>query len=101
MFRQEIKKALELKNMSHQDLGNNFWVDSLEVHFSRDQALEIAELPGMPKRAILGPINSRLLKELGIPTTERTGKSIAEPPNNRIRVAIHTQLKAVDRLLDS
>ena len=61
--------------------------------------MEAADLTGVPRRAIFGPINYRPLKKLGSPgaiavkTKHRKGLA-------RIRVASQAQLRAVEKLLD-
>ena len=93
---------MELKSLSHEDLSNHYCVDWLkahEAHFSRDKTLERADLNGIPKKSIFGPVNYRPLKELGSPSL------IMEPPKHRtsvasIGVAIHAQLRAVEKLLE-
>ena len=100
--RQELVEVLGLKSLSHEDLSNHYCVDWLKVHearFSRATILETADLTGIPKKSIMGPVHYRPLKELGRPGL------IIEPPKHqtsiaRIRVAIPAQLKAVEKLLE-
>ena len=33
------------------------WLKAHEAHFSRDKTLETADLTGIPKRSIMGPVN--------------------------------------------
>ena len=96
--RRELMEVLGLKDLSHEDLSNHFFVDWMkadEAHFSGDKTLEKADLKESPKKSSIGPVNYRPLKELGSPGF------IAEPPKHRtsfvsIRVAISAQLKAVE-----
>ena len=100
--RQELVDVLGLKSLSHEDLSNHYCVDWLKVHeahFSRAKILETANLTGIPKKCIMGPVNYRPLKELGSPGL------IIEPPKHqtsiaRVKVAIPAQLKAVEKLLE-
>ena len=100
--RQELAEVLGLKSLSHEDLNNYHCVDWLkthEAHFSRAKTLETADLTGIPKKSIMGPVNYRPLKELGSPGL------IVEPPKHgnsiaRMRVAIAAQLRAVEKLLE-
>ena len=58
--RQELIEVLELKSLSHEDLNNHYCVDWLkahEAHFSRDKTFETADLTGIPKKSIMGPVN--------------------------------------------
>ena len=88
--------------MSHEDLSSHFCVDWLKAHeayFSREETLETADLTGIPRRSIFGPVSYRTLMELG------NQGLIAEPPKHRtviarIRVVIHARLRAVEKLLD-
>ena len=88
--------------MSHEDLSRHHGVDWLkahEAHFSRAKTLESADLTGIPQKSIMGPINYRPLKQLGSPAL------IVEPRKHRtniarIRVAIPTQLRTVEKLLE-
>ena len=99
--RRELMEFMELKSLSHEDLSNHYCVDWLkahEAHFFRDKTLETADLNGIPKKSIFGPVNYRPLKELGSPSL------IMEPPKHRtsvasIGVAIHAQLRAVENFL--
>ena len=64
--RQELGEVLRLETLSHEDLSNHYCVDWLkahEAHVSRDKTLETADLTGIPKRSIMGPVNYRPLKE--------------------------------------
>ena len=75
------------------------WLKAHEERFSRDKTLEAADLAGIPRRSIFGPVNYRPLKELGSPGL------IVEPPKHctslfRIRVAITAQLRTVEKLLE-
>ena len=75
------------------------WLKAHEAHFSRANILETANLTGIPKKSIMGPVNYRPLKELGSPGL------IEEPPKHRtsiarIRVAIPAQPRAVEKLLE-
>ena len=96
------RQDLGINSLSHEDMSNHYCVDWLKAHkahFSRAKTLEMADLTGIPQRSIMGPINSRPLKELGSPGL------IVEPPKHRtsitrIRVAIPEQLRAVDKLLE-
>ena len=61
--------------------------------------METADLTGLPKKSIMGPVKFRPLKELGYPGL------IVEPPKHRtsisrFRVAIPAQLRAVEKLLE-
>ena len=100
--RQDLVEVLGLKSLSHEDPSNHYCVDWLkahEAHFSRDKTLETADLTGIPKRSIMGPVNYRPLKEL-----EKLGLIVEAPKHRtsiaRIRVAIPAQLRAVEKLLD-
>ena len=58
--RQELMEVLELNSLSHEDLSNHYCVDWLkahEVHFSRGKTSETADLTGIPKKSIMGPVN--------------------------------------------
>ena len=75
------------------------WLKAHEAHFSRAKILETADLTGIPKKSIMGPVNYRPLKELGSPGLR------VEPPKHRtsiarIRVAIPAQQRAVEKLLE-
>ena len=75
------------------------WLKAHETHFSRAKLMETADLTGIPTKAIMGPINYRLLKLLGSP------RLIAEPRKHqtsiaRIRLATPAQLRVVDKLLN-
>ena len=91
--RRELTEVLELKSLSHEDLGNHFridWLKAHEAHFSREQTWEAADLTEIPRRSIFGPVSYRPLKELGNPCL------INEPPMHRtsivrIRVAVPAQ----------
>ena len=95
-------EVLGLTSLPHEDLSNHYCVDWLkahEAHISRDKTLEIADLTEIPEKSIIGSVNYRPLKELGSPGL------IVEPPKHRtsfvrIRVAIHAQLKAVEKLIE-
>ena len=98
----ELMEVSGLKSLSHKDLCNHYsvgWLKAHEAHFSRDKTLETANLTGTPKKSIFGPVIYRLLKELG------SSGLIVEPPMHRTslvrsRVAIPTQLRAVEKLLE-
>ena len=100
--RQELADILGLKNLSHEDLSRHHCVDWLkahEAHFLRAKTLETTELTGTPQKSIMGPVNYRPLKEL------RSPDPIVEPPKHRasiarISVAILTQLRIVEKLLE-
>ena len=95
--RQELTEVLRLKSLSHEDCID--WLKAHEAHFSRYKTLETANLTGIPMKSIIGPVNFRLLKELGSPGLNveplKHRTSIA-----RIRVAIPAQLGAVEKLFD-
>ena len=104
----ERVKDLDLEDLASrqeltEDLSNNYCVDwrkAHEAHFSRAKTLEMVDLTGIPQRSIMGPIDYRPLKELGIPGL------IVEPPKHRtsiakIRVAIPAQLRAADKLFET
>ena len=99
---QELKEALGLEHVSHEDLSRHQCVDWLkahETHFSRARMMETADLTGIPIRSVMGPINYRHLKLLGSPGL------IVEPPKHRtsvarMRLATPAQLRVVDKLLD-
>ena len=98
----ELMEVLGLKGLSHEDLSNHSCLDLLKAHearFARDKTLETALLNGIPKKSIIGPVNYRPLKEL------RSPGLIVEPPKYRTsivrtRVAILTQLRTVEKLLE-
>ena len=100
--KQELAEALDLERVPHKDLSRHQCVDWLkahETHFSRARIMETADLTGIPKRSIMGPIKYRPLKLLGSPGL------IVEPPKHqtsiaRIRLATPAQLRVVDKLLD-
>ena len=100
--RRELMEVLGLKGLSHEDLSNHSCLDLLKAHearFARDKTLETALLTGIPKKSIIGPVNYRPLKVLGSP-----GLTM-EPPKYRTnivrtRVAIPTQLRTVEKLLE-
>ena len=99
--RRELIEVLRLKSLSHEDLSNRYCVDWLkahEAHFSRDKTLETADVTGISKKSIIGPVNYRTFKKLRSPCL------IGEPPKHRtsivrIRVAIPAQLRAVEKRL--
>ena len=100
--RLELAKALDLEQVSHENLGRLQCVDWLkahETHFSRAKITETADLTGVPTKSVMGPINYRPLKSLGSPGF------VVEPPKHRtsvarIRVATPAQLRVVDKLMD-
>ena len=100
--RQELAEVLGLKHVSHEDLSRHQCVDWLkahETHFARARMKKTSDLTGIPMKSVMGPINYRHLKLLGIPGL------IVEPPkhrtgNARIRLATPAQLRVVDKLLD-
>ena len=66
---QELAEVLGLKHVSHEDLSRHQYVDWLkahETHISRARMMETADLTGIPMRSVMGPINYRPLKLLGI-----------------------------------
>ena len=82
--KQELTEALGLERVSHEDLSRHQCVDWLkahETHFSRARIMETADLPGIPTRSVMGPINYRPLKLLGSPGL------IVEPPKHRTSIA--------------
>ena len=100
--RQDLADVLGLKNMSHEDLSRHHCVDWLkahEAHFSRAKTLETADLTGIPQKSIMGPVNYRHLKQLG-----STGLIVERPKHRmgiaRIKVAIPSQLRMVEKLLE-
>ena len=67
--RQELAEVLGLKHVSHEDLSRHQCVDWLkahETHFPRARMMKTADLTGIPMRSVMGPINYRPLKLLGI-----------------------------------
>ena len=100
--RQELREALGLKHVSHEDLSRHHCVDWLkahETHFSRARMMETADLTGIPKKSVMGPTNYRPLKLLGRPGL------IVELPKHRtsiarVRLATPAQLRVVDKLLE-
>ena len=99
---QELAEALGFERVSHADLRRHQcvdWLKAQETHFSRARIMETADLTGTPTKLVMGPINYRPLKLLGIPGL------IVEPPKHRtsiakIRLATPAQLRVVDKLLD-
>ena len=100
--RRELAETLGIERVSHEDLSRHHcvdWLKAYETHFSRAKLMETADLTGIPTKAIMGPINYRLLKLLGSPGL------IAEPPKHqtsiaRIKLATPAQLRVVDKLLN-
>ena len=100
--RQELAETLGLERVSHEDLGRHQCVDWLkahETHFSSAKIMETADLTGIPTKSVMGPINYRLLKLLGIPGL------IVEPPKHRtsiarIRLATPAQLRVVEQTVE-
>ena len=101
--RQQLAEVLGLMNVSHEDLSRHHCVDWLKAHkahFSRAKTLETNDLTGIPQKSIMGPVNYRLLKQLGSPGL------IVEPPKHRtgiarLRVANLEQLRIVETILES
>ena len=89
-----------VKDLDLEDLAcRHEIVEVLEAHFSRAKTLKTADFTGIPKKSIMGPVNHRLLKEMGSPGL------IVEPPKHRtsiarIRVAISAHLEVVEKLLE-
>ena len=68
-MQQELVEVLGLKHVSHEDLSRHQCVDWLkahETHLSRARMMKTADLTGIPMRSVMGPINYRLLKLLGV-----------------------------------
>ena len=71
--RKELAEVLGAKSLSNEDLSNHYcvgWPKAHEAHFSRAKTRETADLTGIPKKSIMGPVNYRTLKELGSPGLE-------------------------------
>ena len=82
--RRELAEILGIDRVSHEDLSRHHCVDWLkahEAHFSRAKLMETADLTGIPTKTIMGPVNYRPLKLLGIPGL------ISEPPKHRANIA--------------
>ena len=67
------------------------WLKAHETHFSRAKLMETADLTGIPKKSVMGPINYRPLKSLGSPGL------VVEPPKHRTSIA---RIRVVDKLMD-
>ena len=80
--RQDLVEVLGLKSLSHEDLSKHYCVDWLKVHEAHfSQAKKAADLTGISKESIMGPVNYMPLKELGSPGL------IVEPAKHRTSIA--------------
>ena len=92
-------EALKHKSLSHEDLGDHFYVDWLkahEAHFSRVSTLEIAREPELLTKTIFCPINYKLyFRNILYPNARKYRSKKA-----RIRTAVPTQLRIIVKFPD-